>query len=377
MGSIGSESAAVVLRPTLSPGVRKPTSLLSPALDVLMIGGASLLLFVFAYFGVDKSANISQVSWAAFYLAFAVNNPHFMASYLLLYRDKRRELFSNKRYFWAAFVAPTLVLGYMVACIALESPKYLSYAVNFMYFTVGWHYIKQIYGTMVVTAARRGYYFTVSESRMLKANLFPVWFMSFINGNLGIRELMHYGIGYHTFDIPPVLQYVNYGLLAVSLVGVSYIIGRKWLKDGKLPGWPAIVSFAAIYVWYLPPLYHAAFWYMIPFFHSLQYLLFVITMKRNQYTVEGAAQTSDPVAQRQYFASQFWGFIALILVTGYLTFDGIPYFLDQILPYNQKIFGNQLNMFVFITFINIHHYFIDNVIWRRDNPALKVYLTVA
>ena len=26
------------------------------------------------------------------------------------------------------------------------------------------------------------------------------------------------------------------------------------------------------------------------------------------------------------------------------------------------------------TIINIHHYFIDNVIWRRDNPEMKSHL---
>src|SRR4051812_31665969 len=154
-----------------------------------MIGGLSVLTFAVAYLFVDKTGSTNQISWAAFYLAFLVNNPHFMASYVLLYWDKRKELFTNKRFLWAAIVAPTLILGYMFACIFASSPKYLSYAVNVMYFTVGWHYIKQIYGTVVVTSAKRGYYFTKSESWALKLNLYPVWFMSFINGNLGIREI--------------------------------------------------------------------------------------------------------------------------------------------------------------------------------------------
>ena len=31
-------------------------------------------------------------------------------------------------------------------------------------------------------------------------------------------------------------------------------------------------------------------------------------------------------------------------------------------------------LFIGWTFINIHHYFIDNVIWRRDNPEARRYL---
>src|SRR4051812_32520952 len=178
-----------------------------------MIGGLSVLTFAVAYLFVDKTGSTSQISWAAFYLAFLVNNPHFMASYGLLYWDKRKELFANKRFFWAAVVAPALVLGYMGACIAAGSAEYLSYAVNFMFFTVGWHYVKQIYGTVVVTSARRGYFLSKSEGLALKLNLYPVWFMSFINGNGAVRELMHYGVGYHTFGLPRWLTTANYVLL--------------------------------------------------------------------------------------------------------------------------------------------------------------------
>ena len=368
------QQAAAVVEPSVSFKHSKSLSLLSPSLDILMIGGASIVLFALSYFGVDKNGDTTQISWAAFYLAFAVNNPHFMASYLLLYRDKRRELLTNVRFFWAAILAPTLIAGYMVGCIFLKSPKYLSYAVNFMYFTVGWHYIKQIYGTVIVTAARRGYYFSVKESRLLKANLFPVWFMSLINGNLGIRELLHYGVGYQTFGFPEWSLTLNYLFLAISLTVVAVMVYRKWVATGKLPGWPAVASFAAIYVWYLPSFYHAIFWYLIPFFHSLQYLLFVVALKRNQYQAEAEAKAADASSQRAYFARHVMGFGAAVVVLGFLMFDGIPFMLDKVLPYDRAMFGPQLSMFVFITFINIHHYFIDNVIWRRDNPALKAYL---
>ncbi len=357
-----------------APAKERTPYLLSPSADALMIGGASLLMFVFAYLFVDKNSNTSQISWAAFYLAMAVNNPHFMASYVFLYWDKRHELLSNKRFLWAAVIAPTLVLSYMAGAIYFGSPRFLSYAVNFMFFTVGWHYIKQIYGTVVVTSARRGYYFTKGESWALKLNLYPVWFMSFIGGNTSIREIMHYGVGYKTFALPEGIKLLNYGLVSVSLVALVAVLFRKWLKEGKLPGPAAVISFAAIYCWYLPVLYHAVFWYMIPFFHSFQYMLFVVALRKNQVKGEAEAKESDGPAQRKYFARHFFGFMALILVMAAATFQWIPRWLDDIVIYDEKMFGSQLFMFIFITFINIHHYFIDNVIWRRDNPSLKKYL---
>jgi hypothetical protein len=353
----------------------KPEHLLSPSLDVLLIGGASLIMALLFWLFVERSGSTTQISWTAFYLAFAINNPHFMASYGLLYWDKRRELFTNKRFLWAAVIAPALVLGYLGVGLALRSPRLLGYAVNFMYFTVGWHYVKQIYGTVIVTSARRRYYFSKHEAWALKLNLFPVWFMSFFNGNASSRKLDHYGIVYRTFDVPKWMAHVNYALVAVSLAGLAALLFRKYLREGKVPGWPALASFAAIYCWYLPTMYHAHFWYLIPFFHSLQYLLFVWTLKRNQLKAEAAAAApGDEPEQRWLFSRGFVAFVGLTTVAGWLTFLQVPELLDAYVVYDEKVFGPTLFMFLFITFINIHHYFIDNVLWRRDNEALKKYL---
>jgi len=376
--SMDAKAIAIPQATTLLATATKPRWLLHPAIDLFMIGGCSLVLFLLTHLFIDRNANTSRMSWIMFYLAFAVNNPHFAASYVLLYWDKRRELFSNPRFFWAGVVMPSLLIAYMAACIAATSPKYLSYAVSVMYFTVGWHYIKQIYGTIVVTAARRGYYFSKTESLVLKFNLYPIWFLSFFSGNLAVREILHYGIGYHTFAVPAYIMPLNYSLILVSLGAVALVLGRRWWRSGQLPGWSAACSFVAIYIWYLPSLYHSIFWFAIPFFHSLQYLLFVTTLKKNEYAANAMGEGLGNADVRRRFVKQSLKFAALIGILGYLAFDGVPFFLDNfVLTYDKLVFGPQLAMFVFITFINIHHYFIDNVLWRHDNPTLRAYLSLS
>lgn len=361
-------SAAAGQRPT-----QKPRYLLGPTMDMLLIGGASLLFFAVAYLFVDRNASIDQISWTAFYLAFIVNNPHFMASYLLLYWDKRSELLSNKRFLWAGVIAPGLILGYLAYGIANGSPQLLSYAVNLMYLTVGWHYVKQIYGTMMVTNARQGYFLSNQESWMLRCTLYPVWFMSFLSSNIVQGQYMHYGIGYKTWSLPGWTLMANYWLVGASLCALALVFGRKWIREGKLPAASSMIALASIYVWYLPHLYHAVFWYMIPFFHSLQYMLFVIALKKNE-TKDQAGAFNDPVQGRTFYAKKLGFFFASIGILAYLTFSFIPETMDKYVAYDRTIFGPQLFAFCFITFINIHHYFIDNVIWRRDNQALKRYL---
>ncbi len=348
--------------------------LLGPFADSFMIGGASLFLFAVMFLMVDRNGSIDQISWVAYTLSFIVNYPHFMASYLLLYSDHRKEIFTRFKFMWAGFIAPFLILAYMLWAISIGSPKYLSYSVNFMMFTVGWHYIKQIYGTMIVTSAKRGYYFTAKESRVLKCTLYPVWFMSLINGNTVARDIAHYGINYRTAGWPMWTLQLDILIAGASLVVLGIVLYQKWIETGKFPGLPAMLSLAAIYVWYLPQLYHAPFWYLIPFFHSLQYLLFVLPLKRQEAKAIAVKNSSTPAMQRKIFAHRFYGFLIASFGLGALAFHYIPIWLDQSIAYDQTVFGKELAMFVFITFINIHHYFIDNVIWRRDNPQLKEYL---
>jgi hypothetical protein len=56
---------------------------------------------------------------------------------------------------------------------------------------------------------------------------------------------------------------------------------------------------------------------------------------------------------------------------GVMGFWAVPFVLDRIVPYNQEVFGNGMFLVMFILFINIHHYFIDFAIWRKDNPEMK------
>ena len=44
------------------------------------------------------------------------------------------------------------------------------------------------------------------------------------------------------------------------------------------------------------------------------------------------------------------------------------------MPYDHQAFNGTLFLFMFWIFINVHHYFLDNVMWRRENPETGKYL---
>ena len=50
---------------------------------------------------------------------------------------------------------------------------------------------------------------------------------------------------------------------------------------------------------------------------------------------------------------------------------------DALSGYDQAVSGATLFLFIGWTFINVHHYFIDNMIRRRENPKARRYLFTA
>ena len=78
----------------------------------------------------------------------------------------------------------------------------------------------------------------------------------------------------------------------------------------------------------------------------------------------------------------FLQFCVHALILGALLFSVAPTILDilaknQVLPASMQYgtaFGPSLYLFAFTIFVNIHHYFVDNVLWRKDNPSVKQYV---
>jgi hypothetical protein len=112
--------------------------------------------------------------------------------------------------------------------------------------------------------------------------------------------------------------------------------------------------------------------YVIPALHSIQYLYFVWLMRRNEArAAEGPPTFGRPVAVRL-------GFLAVSAVAlAWLLFHGAPGYLDGILVAPPRrgaepdALGETPFFAAFFVVVNLHHYFMDHVIWRRENPDTR------
>lgn len=325
---------------------------------------------------MPKNADLWLVSQVAFYLAFAINHPHFLSSYMLLYGDLRSEMAKKKRYFWAAVIVP-VTLGIGLATALLQANQVLmGYIIHSMFFLVGWHYIKQVFGCVIVTSAQQKKYFSAFERKVLLANLFSAGLMSWLIHQVTLPDgspgggFKFYGITYPRFNLPYWTIQALYGFVALSFAAVVVMTFLNYKRTGKWPAWPGIMAFFALYVWYIPISIHPAFAYFIPAFHSMQYMAFVWRLKANQTSSQ---VQNEPLEKRnRVWFEKLAGWMAWALIFGALAFQFIPVSLDR----GGWIRGMGETPFLagFLLFINIHHYFIDNVIWRSDNETVKKFL---
>jgi len=346
---------------------RQQPFLLNPKTDWLTVGGLSVLLLPLFFLIPDNTQLAEQIGWFLYAVAFVVNYPHFTISYLLIYGDYREKLFTDFRFIWAGIIVPILMIGYITVAHFTQSYDMLVYFVQFMFVIVGWHYTKQTYGVIMVTSTMNNYYYSKLEAGILKFNMYSLWMVSFLFFNIGISEQPDYwGIKYMSLNFPKEALYTAYALTVLSLLVGGIVMIKRIITTKEWPPFISIIGFASIYAWFFPVFFNPIYFLATPFFHSIQYFTFVYALKNNEVSSKTHNPKNGTKAIIQY--------MVISIITGALLFEGVPRVLSVVVDYNHELFGDGLMLFIFSVFINIHHYFIDNVIWRKDNELVQKYL---
>jgi hypothetical protein len=101
-----------------------------------------------------------------------INHPHFAHSYQIFYRNFGRKVRGDgyhrnlqHRYVFAGIVVPIIMGGFFAYSVVNGSTRMLGFAANMLGFFVGWHYVKQGYGILMVDSVLKRLFFTNLEKK--------------------------------------------------------------------------------------------------------------------------------------------------------------------------------------------------------------------
>jgi hypothetical protein len=334
----------------------RPASIFSPVIDFLLVGGLSLIVLVpLLLSGIDDLGfvGIAALAWAQ----ILINMSHFMASYRIVYRDKAMIL----RHKWATLGVPVLLVLYILLAIeqARTGPPILVgilVAVSSGY--LAWHYTGQVWGMMASYSYLDGVRFEPAERMLVRASLrvllvwHVVWAAHIWYTQTNLTEPAWVAL---LFSIAPV-----FGLVALALGAIG--MGKLRRRTGRLPPSRAVVAWAAIFVWYAA-LYRwgLAGLFLVQLAHALQYLEFPARVELNRATRRGVGKAAFHMA---IYAAVL--FLVSFIVTQFVpgpAMSSLATFVDGERPSVVPV--------LILTFINIHHYFTDGVIWKISNPEVR------
>ncbi len=367
-------SAAETLTPPRDPGVA----------EFMATGGATLVLFPLAWLahralGLDDAEY--AVGFATFYGAHLINDPHFAVTYLLFYRDARRRALGDvfapaqrARYWLAGLAVPLALAAWVAWALAARSAAALGWLTQLMFFLVGWHYTKQGFGVLAVLSARRGVQYGPAELGALLFHCFAGWAYAWASPADPGREVEEKGVVYRTLAHGPGLELATLAVFLLSALAALAALAAGARRRGRLPPAGPLLGFLiTVWLWTVFTSLDPLMVYLIPALHSVQYLYFVWLMRRN----EAREQEGPPTFGRPVGVQV--GLLALSsLALGWLLFHGAPGLLDGLRVGRPPRPGGALDdlgatpcLAALVAFVNIHHYFMDHAIWRRENPDTR------
>lgn len=354
--------------------------------ELLLVGGATPLLFVLSFLlrhalGLDEAELV--VGFTMFWAAHVINDPHFAVTYLLFYESFSERAFGSTtapaqraRYLFAGVMVPAMLAAWALWTLWTPSPSSFGLLIQLMFLLVGWHYVKQGFGVLVVLAARRSVFFARGERLAILAHAYAGWAYAWASPADPGRRLEEKGVVYLTFAHPAGLERLTQVIFLATLLPLGFVLVRKWQrgraqrKHEGLPLFTPLLAFlCSIWLWSVYSSLDPLVRYAIPALHSLQYLYMVWLLKSQQARErEGPPWFETPVGVRLGLLA------ASALALGWFLFRGAPRVLDAELA-SLATTGPDLGPTPYFAalyaFVNIHHYFMDTVIWRKENPDTR------
>lgn len=331
----------------------------NPLIDYAVIGGASVLLFTI-FFLKGYTGRTQEVYLTAAWLMWIVNWPHFSATNYRLYHSKSNIL----QYPVTAIAIPMLMVAGVASSLA--SPEGIApFFVKFFLLWSPYHFSGQSLGISMIYARRAGFHVGKFERYALSGFIFGAFLFSSARAETRVQDWMYYGVRVPSIGLPLwVADAARIGMFACG-AALAVVVIRWCIVNRRIL--PPIVLLPALthYLWFVPGPLTPSFNEFVPFFHSLQYLLIAWSMQLKEKMDERGIEPSGGYVTTE---SARWG--VLNFIGGVILFWGIPRLAERM--------GVQAGLAepVIISAVQIHHFFVDGVIWKLKNPKVGSPLLV-
>ena len=323
---------------------KPPLYFVSAKVDYGLIGGATLAAWAL----LSSASSPGPAREAAALLSWVVNWPHFSATSWRLYGSRSR---------WTQFpltalaVPPLLVLA---AAGALASP--LGFAPWFVKLFLIWspyHFSGQSLGLSMIYARRAGF----DPGRLGRAALSGFIFGTFLLGTARSEasgeSTPYFGIRCPSLGIPYwAPRAVEIGMWASGAVFLLVVLAWCLRSRRFLPP-IVLLPAAAQWLWFVQGAPRESFQAFVPFLHSLQYLLLAWSM-----------QMAEGRATRETVWGKSAAWAAANVAGGAALFWALPWAASKL------GYARDFAEPVAISAVQLHHFFVDGVIWKLRDPRL-------
>lgn len=323
-----------------------------PLVDAAAAGGAGLAAFLLLSLAEPASAAPLLLKWFV-PLSLALNWPHFMASYHILYTTPG----ALKRHPYAALVVPAGLALYALAAVLVYArwpwPLRAFHAASGIY--LAWHYAGQTWGTMAAFAHLEGLRFEKAARGLIRANLTVLlaWHAWWAAGVLiPVVGAERFEAAYQALSALAALS---------SLAGAAglFLLARA---AGRLPA-RVVLPWLALNAGYVFLYRHPGqiYWVqVVQLAHAAQYLSFPLRVQANR---DGRKRSPGRTAA-------YYGALA---AAGGLAFHYLPKAAEG-LAGSLGVFPEGkagLAGLAVLDLLVIHHYFVDGCIWKLGDPDVR------
>jgi len=344
---------------TAAPAAPRPYFVNLPV-DVAVMGGLSIGLYIVLWL-LNANVRTSTVISLGAALVWVINYPHFSATSHRLYssRDYMRQ------YPLTAYAVPLLLLA--GAAFSLRSPTVIApFFVKFFQIWSPYHFSGQTFGIGMLYARRAGIALRPIERTCLRWFIFSTYLSLIATIETGQRQYQFFGVVYPALGIPVIVSQI--ALVAMYALGVAVLalLVAAPLTRRQPVAWMTLLLAGTQFVWFGLGQRLPSFAEFIPAFHSLQYLLIAWSVHLKT-RVDESPELSSP----RFVPAESGAWLMVNMLGGFALFWGLPHAATW-------TFGYDINLTtaVFFSAIQIHHFFVDGVIWKLKNPRVLSPLLV-